>query len=95
MTEERTTITETPDGSTHTRTTVYTDGERRGGGGGKWIFLVVLLIAVVGGLLVFNQLGGAEMAKDTAIADAASDVGNAAEKVGDAAQDVADDVTNN
>jgi hypothetical protein len=40
-------------------------------------------------------MSGSETAKDNAVADAASDVGNAAQKVGDAAQDAANNVTNN
>ncbi|MGN3973323.1 hypothetical protein [Tsuneonella sp. SYSU-LHT278] len=95
MTEER--ITETRDpatGDTHTTHTVITDGDRRGGGSG-WLIAIVLLIAVVAGFFIFSNMSGSEVAKDNAIADAASDVGNAAQQVGDAAQDAADNLNTN
>ncbi|GAA4643925.1 hypothetical protein GCM10023115_18850 [Pontixanthobacter gangjinensis] len=91
MTEERITRTETAEGETHTHTTVIKDSSE--GGSKSWLFLVILLIAVVGGIYVFTQMGGAEVAKDTAIADAAEQVGDAATKVGDAAEEAADTVT--
>nr|WP_137678565.1 hypothetical protein [Parerythrobacter lutipelagi] len=94
MVEERTRITRTPEGETHTETTVYTDSNSSGGAG-KWVLLIIMVVAVIGGIIVFDRLGGAEIAKDNAIAGAAADVGDAAQKVGDAAEDVADDVTNN
>jgi hypothetical protein len=90
MVQERTTVTETPSGETHTHTTVYNDEPR--GGAGKWVFLLVLVVIAIGGLIVFNQMGGAEVAKDDAIATAADNVGDAAQKVGDAAEDVVDKV---
>ncbi|MDN3645562.1 hypothetical protein QWY75_04985 [Pontixanthobacter aestiaquae] len=93
MTEERTTTTKTPDGNTHTETVIRTD--ESGSGSKGWVFLVVLLIAVIAGIYFLSQMGGAEMAKDGAIADAAEQVGNAAEQAGDAVEEVADTVTNN
>ena len=87
MTEERTTVTRTHDGNTHTQTTVYTDGGARGGAG-KWLFLVVLVIAAIAGFLAFDRFAGSEIAKDNAVAEAANEVGDAAQKVGD-------EVTNN
>lgn len=87
MTEERITTVEGPDGKTHTTTTVINgDGERRGGGT-TWFVLFAVLLAVLVGIWAFTQMGGAEMAKDDAIADAADSVGAAADQVGDAAQD--------
>lgn len=86
MTEERITETETPTGNVHTTHTVVTDDGRRGGGSGWLIVLLVLVVAVVG-IWFLTQMGGAETAKDNAIADAAQDVGAAANQVGDAAQD--------
>ena len=86
MVEERITEVETPTGDTHTTHPVVTDGERRGGGSG-WLIAIVLLIAVVAGFFIFSNMSGSEVAKDNAIADAASDVGDAAQNVGDAAQD--------
>lgn len=91
MTEERITETTDAEGNTHTRTTVITDEPRKGGG--SWVFLLILAVAVVAGIIIFTQMGGAEVAKDASIAEAASQVGDAAEQVGDAAQDVADEVT--
>ena len=93
MTEERIVETRTPTGDTHTHTTVITD-EPRSGGGGKWALLLVILLLAVVGIWAFSQMGSAEVAKDNAIADAATEVGNAAGQVGDAAQDAADSVTN-
>ena len=93
MAEERITRVEEPTGETHTHTTVITDEPRRSGGSGIVILLVILVLAAIG-FWAFSTMGGAEVAKDNAIADAASDVGTAAGQVGDAAQDVADNVAN-
>lgn len=92
MTEERITEYETPDGNTHTRTTIITDGEKSGGS--SWMVFIVLLIAIAAGVWAFTQFNNSEAVKDTAIAEAAESVGTAASQVGDAAQDVADEVTN-
>ncbi len=92
MTEERITETETPDGRTHTHTTVVTNEPRRGGGA-TWPILLVVLIAVIAGIWIFSQIGGAEAAKDNAIAGAANEVGDAAQQVGNAAQDAADNLS--
>ena len=91
MTEERVTETTDAEGNTHTRTTIVTDEPRRSGS--SWVMLLLVLAAIVIGVIVFTQMSGAEVAKDTAIADAANDVGDAAQKAGDAVQDVADEVT--
>lgn len=93
MTEERTTTYETPDGGSHTTTTIVTDAPSRSRGAGMWLVAIVLLVAVIGGLFVFSQLGGAEAAKDNAVATAAEEVGNAASQVGDAADRAADSLT--
>jgi hypothetical protein len=88
MTEERITQVETPEGNTHTSTTIVTDGEpRRSGSGGTWFVLFVVLLAVLVGIWAFTQMGGAEIQKDNAMTEAANSVGAAADKVGDAAQD--------
>lgn len=92
MTEERITEVETPAGDTHTRTTIIRDGEPSSGGS-KWVLLIVLLVLGIGALFIFSQMGGAEAAKDTAVADAAEDVGNAATQAGDAVQDAADSLS--
>ena len=91
MTEERVTEVHTPDGNTHTtHTTVVTD-EPRGGGGSGWVIAIVLILAIIVGIWAFSTMGGSEMAKDDAVADAANNVGDAAQQVGDAAQDAAAD----
>jgi uncharacterized protein HemX len=93
MTEERITEVRDPeDKTTHTHTTVVTD-ERRSGGG-TWLIALLVLIALIVGIWAFTQMGGAEMAKDAAVTDAADSVGAAAEQVGDAAQEAADSVAN-
>lgn len=92
MTEERTTTYETPDGNTHT-TTIVSDERRSRSGAGIWLIALVLLIAVIAGFFIFTELGGAEAAKDDAIAEAADDVGNAATQVGNAAEEAADSLT--
>lgn len=92
MTEERSTETRTPEGNTHTHTTVVTD-QPRSGGAFKWIGLIVLLIVAAVAVLAFTRMSDAEAIKDSAVADAAADVGDAAEQVGDAAEKAIDDVT--
>ncbi|MXP40839.1 hypothetical protein GRI75_04155 [Altererythrobacter soli] len=92
MTEERITTVRDPEGQTHTHTTVVTD-ERRSGGG-TWLIALIVLIALLVGIWAFTQMSGAEVAKDTAVTDAANSVGTAAEQVGDAAQDAANTVAN-
>ncbi|GGD50121.1 hypothetical protein GRI62_06955 [Erythrobacter arachoides] len=94
MTEERITEVETPSGNTHTHTTVVTDGEPRSGGGASWGLVIVLLVLGAIAVFAFMQMSGSEAAKDNAVADAASDVGNAAGQVGEAAQDAAENLTN-
>jgi len=93
MTEERITETRSPDGDTHTHTTVITDGEPAVSGGvGKWALILVVLMLGAIGLYIFSQSTGAEVARDNAIAEAAGDVGDAAGQVGDAVQDAADNL---
>jgi NADPH-dependent curcumin reductase CurA len=94
MTEERITETRTPDGNTHTHTTVISDGEPRSGGGSKWAMVLVVLVLGVLAIWAFTQFGESEAAKDNAIAGAANEVGEAAGQVGDAAQDAADSIGN-
>lgn len=92
MVEERTTEIETPTGNTHT-TTVISDSPQRGGGG-TWLLVLLVIVLAVVGLWAFSTMGGAEVNKDNAVAEAANDVGTAANKVGDAAQEAAREVTN-
>lgn len=70
-------------------TVIVTDGGRRSSGG-SWLIGIVLLIALIAGIYFFTQGSGSEAAKDTAIANAAGQVGDAAQQVGNAAQDAAD-----
>ena len=88
MTEERTDRIETPDGNTHT-TTVITDEPRRSGVSG-WFLMFVVLLAVVVAIWVFVGQNNSEVAKDNAVADAASKVSASAQQVGDAAATVGD-----
>jgi hypothetical protein len=95
MTEERIIRTENPDGTTSTtHTTVINDGERDGGAG-KWFLLLILAIAIAAVIYFISMGSNAEIAKDTAITDAANQVGEAAGQVGEAAQDAAGALDNN
>lgn len=91
MTEERITEYETPDGHTHTHTTVITDGGRSGGSG--WVIAIIMLVALAIGVWAFTQFGNSEAAKDNAVAEAAQSVGTAADQIGDSVQKVTDEVT--
>ncbi|WP_374405551.1 hypothetical protein [Pelagerythrobacter sp.] len=93
MTEERITEIETPDGKTHTQTTVVHHDEPRRSGGSGWVIALVLVLAVIAGVYFFSRMSGAEAAKDTAIADAAGQVGDAAQQAGQAVEDAANEVT--
>ena len=95
MTEERIVETRSPNGQTSTHTTIVTDGaERRRGGGGMLIILVVVALLAIAAFWAMSNIGGAEIAKDNAIADAAGEVGAAAGEVGEAAQEAAGAVAN-
>lgn len=89
MAEERITTVESPDGTVR-HTTVVQDSGGSGSGGAGWMIGIVLLLALLVGGYWLTTGGQAEVAKDNAIANAASDVGQAARQVGDAAQDAAD-----
>lgn len=88
MTEERITEVHEPSGTTHTHTTVVSDTPSRGGGTTVLIVLVLVVLGAVG-LWLLSGMSGSEVAKDNAVAEAASEVGDAAGQVGDAAQDAA------
>jgi hypothetical protein len=91
MTEERITETRTPEGNTHTNTTVVTD-QPSSGGGAKWLGLLALIVVGVIAIVMFNQMSDSQIAKDSAVADAAAEVGAAAGQVGDAAEDAVDKI---
>jgi len=93
MTEERIVHTQAPDGAEHTHTTIITEAPRSGGSGGKWFVIGMMLLLGVIGIFALMQASDAEIAKDNAVADAASEVGDAATSVGNAAQDAADSIT--
>ena len=93
MTEERITRVESPEGDTHSTTTIIRDTPAESSGGTKWIVLLVAIIAIGIGIYAFAGVNDAQIAKDTAIADAANSVGNAADKAGNAVEQVADEVT--
>jgi len=92
MTEERITETSTPDGNTHTHTTVITD-QPNSGGGFKWFGLLALIVVAAIAVLVFSRMSDSEVAKDNAVAGAAAEVGEAANQVGQAAEEAVDKVT--
>jgi len=94
MTEERILQTRSPDGQTNTHTTIVTDGEPRRSGGGLMMILLVVAILAIAAVWALTNMGGAEIAKDNAIADAAGEVGAAAGEVGEAAQDAAGAIGN-
>lgn len=70
-------------------TTVIETAPRERSSGAGWAIAAILVVALVIGFVMFNRSSGSESAKDNAIANAASQVGDAAEKAGNAAQDAA------
>jgi uncharacterized protein HemX len=88
MVEERVTEVQSPDGNTHTLSTVVSVGARSGGGG-MFVIALLIIIALVIGVWAFNKYGGAEANKDNAVANAANQVGDAAQEAGAAAKDAA------
>jgi hypothetical protein len=87
MAEERITTRENPRGEGgDTHTTVVHDSDRSGGGSG-WVIAIILLLALVVGIYFFSRMQGSEVAKDSAVSNAAGEVGKAANAVGSAAQD--------
>lgn len=86
MTEERITETETPSGNVHTtHTVIHDDGARRSGGG--WLIALLLIVVAIAGFYLFSRQSDSEIARDNAVAEAASEVGEAAQNVGEAAQE--------
>ena len=93
MVEERITEVETPSGNTHTHTTVVSDGERSGGGA-TWLIVLLLIIVAAVAIYFLSGMSQSEVAENTAVAEAAGEVGEAANQVGAAAERAADEVTN-
>jgi len=93
MAEEVTTYKTDEAAPATSHTTVIREGS--GGSGAGIVLALVLLVAVIGGIYLFSQTSASESAKDNAIAQAASDVGNAASQVGDAAQSAANKASGN
>lgn len=87
MTEERITETETPTGNVHTTHTVIHDDSPRRSGGAGWLIALLVLVAAVAAIYLFSRQSDSEIARDNAVAEAASEVGDAAQSVGEAAQD--------
>lgn len=85
MTEERITRTENPDGTTSTTHTTVISERGESGGAGRWMFVILLLAALAIGAYFLSTMTGAEVAKDNAVAEAASEVGAAADQIGEAA----------
>lgn len=94
MVDER--VTTRDDGVTTEQVVERTDGkpdtvyvEKSGGGGGLLIGLLILVALAIGAWFLFAQ-NNSEVAKDNAVAEAATQVGDAAQNVGEAAQDAVD-----
>lgn len=94
MTEERVVETQSPAGQRHTHTTIVTSEPPRRRGTGTVILLILATIVVIAAIWALTNMGGAEIAKDNAVADAAGEVGAAASEVGDAARNAAGAIAN-
>ncbi|NCP17792.1 MAG: hypothetical protein GW855_01370 [Erythrobacter sp.] len=92
MTEERITEHRDENGQTHTTHTIVTDGEPRRGGGSTILLILLAVVAIIVAIYFFSNMSNAEVAKDNAIGDAASQVGDAANQAGDAIEGAADRV---
>ena len=97
MTEERITRVEDPatGGAPTTHTTVIRDEAPRSGSGMGLVILLLILIAAVAGFFIWQNQANSQIAADTAVAEAAGDVGDAARQVGNAAETAANEVANN
>ena len=84
MAQERIIETLNNDGEPVSRHIVITEGSDRSGR--IWLVLV-LLAAIAVALFAVDRYSSAEITKDTAIAEAANEVGEAADQVGNAAQE--------
>ena len=70
MAEERITETRNPAGTSHTHTTIVSDEPRRGGGA-TWVIVLLLIVLAAVAIWFFSGMRGSEVAKDTAIREAA------------------------
>lgn len=68
-------------------TTIIETG--RGGSGAGWFIAAILVVALIAGIYFFTRTSSSDAARNDAIANAASQVGDAAQKAGNAAQDAA------
>ncbi|KHL25959.1 hypothetical protein PK98_05165 [Croceibacterium mercuriale] len=87
MADERIVTTETPEGASHTHTTIITEGPSRRSNGTALFGVIALLLIAAIAVWAFSTFGSAEAAKDNAIANAAGEVGEAAGQIGDAAKE--------
>lgn len=90
MTEERIVRAETPEGNTHTSTTIITDKPDPDSGISSWFVLFVVLLAVLIGIWAFTSMNNSDAAADDTMDNAAAQLDAAAGAVGDAASDVGD-----
>jgi hypothetical protein len=90
MTEERIVRAETPEGNTHTSTTIITDRPDPDSGISVWFVMFAVLLAVLIGIWAFASMNGQEVAPEDPIGQASEQLNAAAGAVGEAAEDVSD-----
>jgi hypothetical protein len=66
------------------------DVGRPSGGTPRWLIVLAVIVAIIGGAPLLNQLTDSDARRNSAVAEAAHDVGSAASKAGDAAEKAAD-----
>lgn len=64
--------------------------ERPSGGASGWLIVLAVIVAIIVGALLLNKMTDSDARKNSALAEAAHDVGKAASKAGDAAEKAAD-----
>lgn len=90
MTEERIVRAESPEGHTHTSTTIISDRPDPDSGISSWFVLFVVLLAVLIGIWAFTSMNNSDAAEDELMDDAAAQLNAAAGAMGDAANEVGD-----